>query len=119
MASQYSLTNGTNGSNGVGTLLARILGDALKVLIPIVMAGYAIYQNNVSGRERDEATRVEVQQLKSDVAYMKEHYVSREEVRDLLEPLRGAGADTRNAIRDIENFLRNQQGRGYGRQQSN
>lgn len=118
MASQYSLAAGSNGTNG--TQLGRLFGDVVRTMIPIVMAAFAIYQTNVTHREQEEALRVEVQQLKDTVTYINTRYVSRDDMRDLLEPMREASTDQKAAIRDLENWLRNQQGgRGNGHQQPN
>lgn len=117
MGSPYGDARASNGNNGA---LSKILTDALKVLVPIIMAAYAIYQNNITGHERDEAIKVDVEHMKADVAFINGHYISRDEVKDLLQPLRDASTDERATLRDMEKWIRDQAaGRGYGRQQPN
>lgn len=118
MASPYSLTNGTNGTNG--GQLGKLLGDIVRTLIPVVMAVFALYQVNVTHREQAEADHVEIARLREDVAYLLAHFASKDDVKDLIQPLREASTDEKAAIRDLERWLRDQQtGRGYGRQQPN
>lgn len=117
MGSPYGISGASNGNNGA---ISRILTDALKVLVPIIMAAYAIYQNNVTGHERDEATKVDVERMKHDVETISKNYISRDEVKDLLQPLREASTDERATLRDMEKWIRDQAaGRVYGRQQPN
>lgn len=114
MASTYSLTNDKpNNGAGNGQALITLLSALLK-LVPILMAGYAIYQTNIAGAQKEEANRVEIAQLKDEVKQLQDaHFLTRDDVKDILEPLKQGVADQKDVLRDIQNWLREHGGRGH------